>query len=158
MTTLLILMFIMLIGYTILTLSISKTTVSYSDTYYTFPRPYNLLFTAFCWFLGFGSIILGFEIAESALMFIAGSGLVLVGAASSFKESSVKLYHYIGAFIAFMCSNLAIAVDFHLWYLPFIVVPAFALILKLTEDLDSVFWLEFYAFLIILIAFAVKIF
>ena len=125
---------------------------SISASYYALPVKINILFTLFCWGFAFPTIILG----SNVLMFLAGSGIVFVGAASRFKESITKPVHMIGAFSAVILSQLSIYLNYELWYLNLVFILLSIIILTysyLKKKNYFFWWIEIFAFLSVIISF-----
>jgi len=90
---------------------------SISDSYYRLPKNLQPLFTLFCWGFAFPAIIIGVDLTDNFLMFLAGAGICFVGAAAQFKEELTKGVHMIGAYGGVLFSQLAIAINFHMYYM-----------------------------------------
>lgn len=159
METLFVFMVAIYIAYHYLILKTFGVPDSLSETYYLLPGPYKLLFTVFCWAFGLISVIIGLELSDGGgLFFLAGSGLVLVGAATQFKEDSVEPLHILGAAIAIVFSGLAIALYFNLWWLLIVEILLTGIVFWLSRNNNSVFWYEQIYFVGILIAFGTQLF
>jgi hypothetical protein len=123
---------------------------SISDSYYRLPKNLQPLFTLFCWGFAFPAIIIGVDLTDNFLMFLAGAGICFVGAAAQFKEELTKGVHMIGAYGGVLFSQLAIAINFHMYYMNVI----FILLAILFEVLgyykimkNKIWWQEILAFL-----------
>jgi hypothetical protein len=128
---------------------------SISYSWYVLPEKQKILFTFFCWFFAFPAIILG----NSPLMFLAGAGIIFVGAAPAFKENLTKTVHQAGAAISVVAAQLSIYFDFHLLYIN-IAFLAIALIVLLFERWiqNKIWWIEIAAFAAIVYSLAMNIF
>lgn len=116
---------------------------SISASYYVLPEKYNFLFTLFCWGFAFPAIILGVEV--SSLMFFAGAGICLVGAAPQILKKDVDKIHTFAAISGIIFSQLAIFFGFHLWYINVISIVAMVAISLLVKKYN-IWWTEIVAF------------
>lgn len=126
-----------------------------SDSWYYLPNNQKILFTFFCWAFGFPAIILG----ETSLMFLAGTGIMFVGAAPAFRENLTKNVHNVGATIGVIASQLSIYFDYDLLYVN-IIFLSIALIFLLFKKWihNKVWWIEIAAFASIVYALAINLF
>jgi hypothetical protein len=90
---------------------------------------------------------------DTALMFLAGSGIVFVGAAFDFKERMTKIVHYVAAGLGITFGMLSMWLDFGLWYIPVIFIIGSCGLLALR---DKIFWIEVVAFYLILTGLILK--
>ena len=118
---------------------------SISDSYYHLKKSNNYLFTLFCWGFAIPAMLLGTQLSHSPLMFLAGAGIVFVGAAAQFKEKMTKTVHELGALFGVLFAQLSIAIDFNMYYLNAIFAIA-ALIIYLTKSKERIWWIEILAF------------
>ena len=128
---------------------------SISASYYVLPEKINVLFTLFCWGFAFPAII----VAQTPLMFLAGSAIVFVGAAARFKEKLTKSVHMISATIGVILSQASIFFDYHLWHLNAIFVLSSLIILGVLyfKHIDKyIWWIEIFAFSTICIALGIN--
>jgi len=134
---------------------------SISNSYYKLPSKYNFLFVLFCWGFSFPAIIIGVELTNNFLMFLAGAGIGFVGAAAAFKEKMTNSVHMTGAYSAVALSQLSIFYDFHLYYINviFIVGALLMEILSYYNKLkNKIWWQEILAFISIIITYTIKLF
>lgn len=120
---------------------------SISESYYVLPNKWKFLFTLFCWGFAVPAIIIG----NTLLMFLAGSAIAFVGAAAAFKEKMTREVHLIGAYSGVLLSQIAIFVDFKMWYLN-VAFVVFALYKFFIHKNYKVWYVEIAAFLAICIA------
>ena len=134
--------FVSYIGFIILKYGVQS---SVSESYYRLPRKHQFLFTLFCWGFAIPAMIGG----DSALMFLAGSGIAFVGAAAAFKEKMDNWVHMTGAYFGIAMSQLSIYFDFGLLYVNIISVSLAILItlLSLKWIKNQIWWVEMVAFL-----------
>jgi len=118
---------------------------SISDSYYELPKQINFLFTLFCWGFAFPAVIIGLDLTDNFLMFLAGGGIMFVGAAAAFKQELTDTVHKIGAFGGVIFSQLSIAFDFKMYYVNVIFV-VLGLLILLTKIKNRIWWLELVAF------------
>ena len=121
---------------------------SISDSWYVLPKKQQLLFTFFCWGFAMPALIIGVELTDNFLMFLAGSGICFVGAAAAFKENLTKSVHYGGAYVGVVSSQLSIAFDFHMYYVNIISIALTLLLLLFRKKLNNnnIWWQEIVAF------------
>ena len=146
-TTLFILMITVFLSYTLfigLKYGIQK---SISDSYYRLPERFKFLFTLFTWGFAIPAIILG----NNVLMFLAGSGIVFVGAAAAFKDKMTYEVHMIGAYSGVLLSQLAIYFNYHLWGLNLLFIVPSLLFLGFNIK-NKIWWIECMAFFVICLA------
>lgn len=125
---------------------------SISESYYRLPKSINFLFTLFCWGFALPAVIIGVDLTDNFLMFLAGSGIMFVGAAAAFKETLTKNVHMIGAAVGIICAQLSTAFDFHMYYVNVIfVVLSLAILLGkyLGKIKNYVWWIEILAFILL---------
>lgn len=133
---------------------------SISESYYRLPVGKKLLFTLFCFGIGFSAAILGIVLANSVLMFLAGVGIAFVGAAAAFKQGIARWVHQWGAIIGISLGTLSIFFDFHMYIIGilFILLSSGVVILHKQIHNTNIFWVEILAFLSIILTFALSIF
>lgn len=119
---------------------------SISQSFYELSQKNNFLFTFFCWGFALPAIIIGTDLTNNFLMFLAGSGIMFVGAAAAFKEKLTKPVHEISAYAGVILSQLSIAYDFNMYYINFIFI-GLSLIIAVGLKRTRTFWIEILAFL-----------
>lgn len=118
---------------------------SISESYYRLPTKLSFLFTLFCWGFAIPAIIIGVDLTNNYLMFLAGGGIMFVGAAAAFKETLTKNVHMIGAALGIIFSQLSIAFDFHMYYVNILFFIA-ALLVLVFRIKNHIWWIELLAF------------
>jgi hypothetical protein len=137
--------FVLYVGFIWIKYGIQK---SISDSYYRLPEDDKSLFTLFCWWFAVPAIILG----DNLLMFLAGSGIVFVGAAAAFKQNEMQHWvHLVGAYSAILLSQIAIWVKYDLLYVNIIFVVSSVILLFLNVK-NKIWWIEILAFTTICLA------
>ena len=141
---------------------------SISDSFYRLiedPKMPNALgqslFTLFCWGFAFPAIIIGVDLTDNVLMFLAGSGICFVGAAAAFKgDKMTHNVHMIGAYSGVVFSQLAIAFLFKMYYvnIAFILIAVLAQVFRKKLNNNHVWWQEIAAFVSMLYVYAVKLY
>lgn len=133
---------------------------SISDSWYVLPKKQQPLFTLFCWGFAMPALIIGVELTDNFLMFLAGSGICFVGAAAAFKETLTKSVHYGGAYVGVVCSQISIAFDFHMYYVNIISIALALLVLVFRKKLNNnnIWWQEIIAFTAICYVLGVQLF
>lgn len=123
---------------------------SISESWYQLKFPTNILFTVFCWIIGFG--MFSQSNGETPFFFLAGAGLCFTGAATMFKSAGAytNKVHSIGALICILGSFAGLIFERSCWYplVIFISLAAFILLLKIN---NRIFWLEIGAFVSIIL-------
>jgi len=127
---------------------------SISASYYTLPVKYRFLFTLFCWGFCIPAIIIGTPI--SGLMFFAGAGIGVVGAAAQINEKYVYKVHMISAVGAVILSQLAIITHYKMPELA-IAALVMSIIIRLFDSKTYFWWIELVAFISIIIAMGYKL-
>ena len=125
---------------------------SISMSYYALPKNQRPLFTLFCWGFSIPAIITG----ETALMFVAGTGIAFVGAACQIRDAFVKRVHVTAAAIGIVAGELAIAVNFGMWPVVAAFVAA-SVAAGLADKKHYIWWTEIMAFISISVALALKV-
>jgi hypothetical protein len=118
---------------------------SVSDSYYHLPKKWNFLFTLFCWGFAIPTLIIGVDLTDNFLMFLAGGGICFVGAAAAFREKLTEQVHVGGALVGIISSQLSIAFDFKMFYINIIFLVLAGLI-KLLKIKNNTYWIELLAF------------
>jgi hypothetical protein len=138
------------VGYVSFVISKYGILPSISESYYKLPKSINFLFTLFCWGFALPAVIVGVDLTDNFLMFLAGGGIMFVGAAAAFKETMTKKVHFIGATIGITAAQLSTAIDFQMYYMNLVFV-VLALTILLGKGLgrikNYVWWIEIMAFL-----------
>jgi len=156
MITLYILSLCIFIGYITITIIRYGILDSVSNSYYWFPYNQKLLFTLFCWGISIPVMIL----AESPIMFFAGSGITFAGAAAAYQERITHTVHMIGAFSGVILSQISIVIDFHLYILNFIFISISLILILLTKlriKVHYFWWIEILAYICIMISLLSKL-
>jgi len=129
---------------------------SISESYYKLPKSINWLFTLFCWGFAIPALIIGVQLTDNFLMFLAASGICFVGAAAAFKQTLTKNVHMIGAYCGILFSQLSILFDFNI---PVVVAATLLwLIIFQLYAKNKIWWQEIVAFMAILVVFAASLF
>lgn len=143
--------FLSYISYIVIKYGIQK---SISDSYYRLPYKLKPLFTFFCWGVSLPAMIIG----STPLMFLAGSGIAFVGAASAFDDDKMTFtVHMASAFIGVILSQISIWVDFGMWYLTISFIVLSTIILLLRRKIKYFWWIEILAFILIFIVLALNL-
>jgi len=99
------------------------------------------------------AVIIGVDLTDNFLMFLAGGGIMFVGAAAAFKEKMTNTVHTVGAVIGVLFSQLSIAFDFHMYHMNAIfAILAGGIVLSnlvspKTVIKNQTWWIEMVAFL-----------
>lgn len=119
---------------------------SISESYYVLPTKLNFLFTFFCWGFSLPLIIIG----DNTLMFLAGSGIVFVGAAARMKEKMTRTVHMISAYAGIIFSQLTIGIVYEMWYVNVISLSIALLLFLFRKKIKNhIWWIEIDAFIAI---------
>lgn len=129
---------------------------SISASYYEFPDKYRKSFTFFCWGFSFPAVILGIILANSVLLFLGGIGIMFVGAAAASREKLTHEVHNLAAVLGIIFSQLAIMIDFKMWYVSAIVALLSIIVAILKKN--SIYWIEIIVFLSIAVTLGYKLF
>lgn len=121
---------------------------SISDSYYHLKH--KIWFTLALWGFAFPAIIAG----DTALMFLAGSGIIFVGVAFDFKESMTKIVHYIAAGLGITFGMLSLLFDFDLPWVEIGFIAGSCLLYLFVKN--RIFWIEVLAFYTIIISLILK--
>lgn len=119
---------------------------SVSESYYHLPKKWNFLFTLFCLGFAIPTMIVGLDLTDNFLMFLAGGGICFVGVAAAYKETLTKEVHVGGALVGIISSQLSIAFDFKMFYVNIIFLVLAGLI-KLLKIKNNTYWIELLAFI-----------
>jgi len=116
---------------------------SISASYYVLPEKLRFLFTFFCWGFAVPAIMLGVEITP--LMFFAGAGILVVGAAPKIAMKEEYKVHMIAAISGIVFSQLAIFLGFQLLWLNIVSIVLSAIIPFVFKK-TYFWWIELVAF------------
>ena len=117
---------------------------SISHSYLLLTSRQKILFTLFCWGTAIPAMLLG----NSIWMFLAGSGMVFVGAAANISEKMTKAVHQVAAYSMVLFSLLAIAFQYHNYTILILWVSASLLSLMVRKYL--IWWVEIITFFAII--------
>ncbi len=113
-----------------------------SDSYYKLKR--KNLFVLFCWGIGIPMIF----ITPYVLFFLAGSGMVFLGAAARYKDRITATVHIIGAISGIVLALMGLWVHYGMWW-PLVVMIVLYLLLRLLKLKNFTWWIESLAFVVI---------
>jgi hypothetical protein len=136
---------------------------SISQSYYELPEKWNFLFLVFCWTFALPAMIVGTVLTTTPLMFIAGIGIMFVGAASGFKDwIHTGDVHKMGAYTAVAFSQASILIDFKMWEVnvAFFSIAILLFLLGKKRVPNRIWWIENAAFIsmALVLGIALKIF
>ena len=127
-----------------LLLYFGKPLSSISESWYQLPEKLKILFTFFCWIIGF--LMLFQTNGNSALFFISGSGLCFVGVATMFKSNDITpIIHFTGAAVCILGALAGIGLE-RGSFLPLTIWIVVSALLALLKVKNSVWWIEMAAF------------
>jgi hypothetical protein len=120
---------------------------SISESWYVLPKGQKFLFTLFIFGMGVPMLFY-----DSAVLFLAGSSLTFVGAATEFKSTEwIKdEVHYTGAALGITLPLLYFGFNNGLW-IPLIAQVVGTIIITLTKTPNKIWWIEILAFVVIMI-------
>lgn len=120
---------------------------SISESWYRLPLNRKALFTLFTWGMGIPTLLYG-----NVVFFIAGIGLIFVGAATQFKmlTANTKQIHYAGAYIGILGSLFGIWLQWGAYY-PLILFLVSYLFVQYGPVQNKIWWIEMVAFASILL-------
>ncbi len=127
--------------------------ISISESYYVLPKKINFLFVLFTWLFAIPAMISG----NSLLMFIAGGGIVFVGAAAAMHKMPTRIVHLVAAIGGMILAGLAMIFQYHMWYM----TAGVALALPIAYLIDKkhfMWWAELIIFTAISIVLGISIF
>lgn len=119
------LMLLLFYGYVITVSLIYGLQPSVSETVYRLPKSLRWIFTLVTWGYAFCAMIIGLELTGNGLVFLAGAGIIFVGAAPLFhKEADGSgrstlegIVHTVGATVGITAMG-AFLIAMGVWYLP----------------------------------------
>jgi hypothetical protein len=119
---------------------------SISESWYVLPKGQKFLFTLFTFGIGVPMLFY-----DSAVLFLAGSALTFVGAATEFKSTEwIKdEVHYTGAALGIILPLLYFGFNNGLW-IPLIAQVVGTIIITLTKTPNKIWWTEILAFVCVL--------
>jgi len=126
---------------------------SISESYYRLPDNRKILFTLFAWSFAMSALIIG----DSVLMFLAGSGIIFVGAASAMRRRLTRTVHLVGAITGITLAFFAIIFQYCMWYIAIVIVLCIALA-YLIDKRHILWWIEVIIFIAISIVLGITIF
>lgn len=136
---------IIFISYVLFIVIRYKVPASISDSYYLLKGSTNIIFTFWCWVLGFSLFFHGVP-----LLFLCGASLCFVGAAAAFREGLTKTVHYTSATICIVSGILNALLTGH-YYIPATFAVA-TLIVSVVNMRNKVFWIESGVFVVIMLS------
>lgn len=125
---------------------------SISESYYRLPKDQKILFTFFCWLFVTPAIILG----DSVFMFVAGTAIFFVGAASAFKMRLTGQVHIVGAVVGILCGLLHIVFVENNYPLS-IITASLVISIMISGIKNSTWWIEIVVFTAICITLGLKV-
>jgi hypothetical protein len=119
---------------------------SISESWYVLPQNQKALFTLFTWGVGIPMLFY-----DSEALFIAGSALTFVGAATQFKTTAAftKQVHYIGAVVGIVVPLLYFGFASKNW-VPLIAQVVGTAVVMLAKTSNKIWWTEIVAFVCVL--------
>ena len=126
---------------------------SISESYYKLPTNLQWIFTLVTWGYAACAIIIGLDTTGSEWVFVSGVGILFVGASPAFhtkdnKRTLENEVHIIGAGVGIIGLFLFLTMVLNLWYITiaFVILSSLTYIWKPTR-VNSLWWIELYAFL-----------
>ena len=116
---------------------------SVSNSWYKLPEKLRWLFTIALWGFAFPAIILGVE--HSGFAFLAGAGIMFVGAAPAFKLHKMEETVHVAGALAGVIGGLIFMIVTGLWQVAVVTLVVMAFI-KLSNVQNKTWWLELAAF------------
>ena len=158
MTTLFIIMLSFFFGYVGFIFIRYGVQSSVSESYYRLPRNLQWLFTVATWGYAFPALIIGLQLTDNGLVFLAGAGIAFVGASPAFKGIKMEhTVHMVGAIVGITAMQIFLCVVGFWWItLAFAVVSGLLFIWKRTYS-HYVWWVEIAAFISIALFYAIKL-
>ena len=128
---------------TFLLIRFKKPLPSISDSWYELVGKEKILFTLFCFSIGF---LMFFQMdGTNPLFFFSGAGLIFTGTAAAFKEKQVKTVHTIGAITCIVFGLAALAYERNT-IIPSLVFVGIGFLMYLYPIKNRVWWIEILAF------------
>lgn len=148
MLSLILIQLLVFVAYTSFIVSRYGVIHSISQSWYELPLKWKSLFTFFTWGLG-----IPFLFYDHVLFFLAGAGLIFVGAATRFRTTiaNTNRIHYMGALVGILSSLLALGVVYGSWVSLVIFIITSGVIFLLNRS-HYIFWVEIAAFVVIIIS------
>lgn len=118
---------------------------SVSNSYYKLPENKRWIFTIALWSFAFPAIVLGVE--HSGLAFLAGAGIMFVGAAPAFKLHKMEEQVHVAGALAGVIGGIAFMLVTGLWQVALATLALMGVVMlvpKLKEN--KTWWLELAAF------------
>lgn len=131
---------------------------SVSESYYRLPRNLQWLFTIATWGYALPAIIIGLQLTDNGLVFLAGAGIAFVGASPAFHSLGLeKTVHTVGAIVGITAMQIFLYVVGFWWItLAFAVVSGLMFVWKRTYS-HYIWWVEIAAFVSIALFYAIKL-
>jgi hypothetical protein len=126
---------------------------SMSDSYYALRPSERYLFTLFCW--GFALPLIIISVNVSGLMFLAGAGILFVGAAPRLLIDHERRVHLISAITGIVASQCAIFFGYKYFLINVFSIVAAILIFFLVKK-NRIWWIEIVAFIAIMMSVFLK--
>lgn len=127
---------------------------SISDSYYSWKKPWGVLFTFFCWIMAF-TLIAMVELFPDAwyqfMFFLTGGAFGFVGTATEIKKEHVNKVHTISAIMGILLGYVSLGVSLSGWY--WLAIGGGAIIMAIIWLLNiknKIWWVEIVAFLTII--------
>ena len=99
------------------------------------------IFSGFLWTISILMMIIG----GTNLIFLAGAGIIMVGAEPYFKDNKEGKLHYIFAILGIGLGLASMWIDFGMWYLPVIFLAGAGLLKYVFKIKNLTYWLEVFA-------------
>lgn len=116
---------------------------SVSNSYYKLPEKQRWIFTIALWSFAFPAIVLGVE--KSGLAFLAGAGIMFVGAAPAFRGDKMEETVHVTGALTGVIGGLIFMIVTGLWTVAVVTLAVMAFI-KLSNVQNKTWWLELAAF------------
>lgn len=121
---------------------------SISDSWYVLEankRNSGVLFTFFCWSLGF---LMFFQTTgETGLFFLSGAGICFTGAATMFKttDAHTKQIHFGGAIACIIGALIGLYIEYHL-LIPILLFVVGTILTYIFVKRNTIWWIEIISF------------
>jgi hypothetical protein len=125
---------------------------SVSSSWYKLSINRKPLFTVYCWGFMIPGLAIGLEISTGSpyqfLMFLAGSGIMFVGAAPNYAFGLPRKVHNTGAFIRIASAYLFMLIEFtYLWPVTLAFLVPILILLPTSKFVKNrIWWIELLAF------------